>query len=117
MVTVAGAKGVGGRNQECTLALANVIAGSNRTVAVSVDTDGTDGPGGRFDEEAFAKGCTNLSGGVVDGYTAAELKEAGFDSFRSIREHDTSAPLWRTKNGVWATRNISLNDFTMVLIQ
>ena len=117
LVTVAGAKGVGGRNQEFSLALANVIAGSKRTVAVSVDTDGTDGPGGRFDEEAFAKGCTNLSGGVVDGYTAAELKEAGYDSFRSIREHDTSAPLWRTKNGVWATRNISLNDFTMVLIQ
>jgi len=116
LVTVAGSKGVGGRNQEFCLSLANIIAGSKRTVAVSVDTDGTDGPGGNFDEEAFAMGCNNLSGGVVDGYTAQEAKEQGIDLFNAVKTHATSAPLWKMKSGVWATRNISLNDFSMVLI-
>ena len=116
LVTVADSKGIGGRNQEFCLALANVIAGSSRTVAVSVDTDGTDGPGGRFDEEAYALGCNNLSGGVVDGYTAQEAKDAGLNLFEAVKSHATSAPLWKLKSGVWATRNISLNDFSMVLI-
>lgn len=117
LVTVADSKGIGGRNQEFCLALANVIAGSKRTVAVSVDTDGTDGPGGNFDDEAFAKGCNNLSGGVVDGYTAQEAKALGLDLFKAVKTHATSAPLWKMKSGIWATRNISLNDFTMVLIK
>lgn len=116
LVTVADSDGVGGRNQEFCLALANIIEGSNRTVAVSVDTDGTDGPGGNFDDEAFAMGCNNLSGGVVDGYTAQEAKKLGLDLFSAVKTHATSAPLWKMKSGVWATRNISLNDFSMVLI-
>lgn len=116
LVTCGDNPGIGGRNQEFCVSLARIIAGSKRIVACSVDTDGTDGPGGNFDDEAFKNGINNLCGGVVDGYLAEEAKEKGIDLFEAQKTHATSAPLWKLNSGVNATRNISLNDFTMVLI-
>lgn len=116
LVTCGDNPGVGGRNQEFCVSLAQTIAGSKRIVACSVDTDGTDGPGGNFDDEAFSKGINNLCGGVVDGYLAQEAKDEGINLFTAQKTHATSAALWKLKSGVNATRNISLNDFTMVLI-
>lgn len=46
VVTVDKYQGIGGRNQEYVLAAASKIAGSKGIVITSVDTDGTDGPGG-----------------------------------------------------------------------
>ena len=52
VVTVGKEKGIGGRNQEFVLAAALKIAGSENIVVGSVDTDGTDGPGTQFMNEA-----------------------------------------------------------------
>jgi glycerate 2-kinase len=48
VVTVGKGTGMGGRNQEFALSAAMRIAGSERIVIGSVDTDGTDGPGKQF---------------------------------------------------------------------
>jgi glycerate-2-kinase len=74
-------------------------------VVGSVDTDGSDGPGGGFDPEATAAGCLCLSGGVVDGYTVEEAAAQGVDVSAALRTHATSAALWKLKSGVWATQN------------
>jgi len=72
--------GFGGRNQELVLAAAPRIAGSKNTVIGSVDSDGTDGP-------------TNVAGGIVDGYTAERIQQAGFDLAEELRRHNSSPVL------------------------
>jgi len=61
-VTLRG-NGLGGRNQEFTLAAALDIAGLKRIVVLSGGTDGTDGP-------------TDAAGAIADGYTLARSPEA-----------------------------------------
>lgn len=115
-VAVNGEKGIGGRNQEFALSGAEIIEGSSRIVIGAADTDGTDGPGGRFDEEAWEMGCRNLTGGIVDGYTAGEAKERGICLKKALAGHDTSGPLWRLDSGIWAIQNISIQDLIVLLI-
>ena len=61
-VTIKG-DGLGGRNQEFTLAAALEIAGLDRVVVFSAGTDGTDGP-------------TDAAGAIADGQTLARKPEA-----------------------------------------
>ncbi len=61
-VTIQG-DGLGGRNQEFTLAAALEIAGLDRVVVFSAGTDGTDGP-------------TDAAGAIADGRTLARDTEA-----------------------------------------
>jgi glycerate 2-kinase len=61
-VTIQG-DGLGGRNQEFTLAAALEIAGLDRVVVFSAGTDGTDGP-------------TDAAGAIADGQTLARKPEA-----------------------------------------
>ena len=61
-VTIQG-DGLGGRNQEFTLAAALEIAGLDRVVVFSAGTDGTDGP-------------TDAAGAIADGRTLARNTEA-----------------------------------------
>jgi len=112
LVTVGDQKGVGGRNQEYCLAAVKWLAGSEKVVIGSVDTDGTDGPGGFFAEGA----PTCLAGGIVDGYTQAEADEKGVDIVTALKTHGTSAALWALGSGVDAEHNISLTDLTVTLI-
>ena len=113
LVTVGKASGVGGRNQEFCLSAAMRIKGSEKIVIGSVDTDGTDGPGGLNLEGAPE--C--LGGGIVDGYTAIEADEKGVDIFEYLKDHAASEPLWKLGSGLEIKRGISTNDITVTLIR
>lgn len=114
VVTVGKGGGIGGRNQEFALAAAGRIAGSARIVIASVDTDGTDGPGGRLHEGEDSSIC--LAGGIVDGYTAHTARINGIDIEDALRRHDTTPTLMGLGSGIRAEPNISLNDLTVALI-
>ena len=115
VVTVGREKGMGGRNQEYCIAAASAIAKSKNVVMASVDSDGTDGPGCQFCEEAL-EGVTCLAGGVVDGETLREANEQGVDLVEAQKRHNTSPALYKLASGVVATPNISINDLTITLI-
>ncbi len=117
LVSVGKNGGVGGRNQECALTAATVIAGNPRVVVGAADTDGTDGPGGTFHEEATEMGVRALSGGIVDGYTMQEAKAKGVDVKKALETHSTSNALWQLDSGLWATQNISLQDIVVAVVQ
>lgn len=112
IVTVDKYRGIGGRNQEYVLAAAKKISGSKRIVIASVDTDGTDGPGGL--NIPGAPGC--LGGGIVDGDTVAKLQERKLDLETAIRCHDTSGILWQSDCGCVVEQNISMNDLSIIMI-
>ena len=114
VVTVGKENGIGGRNQEHALAAAVHIAGNERIVIGSVDSDGTDGPGTQLVEGC--EGIPSLAGGIVDGQTLAEARERGVDVDEALRHHDTTRALCALDSGVVATRNISMNDLTVALI-
>lgn len=116
LVTVGQESGVGGRNQECALSAAMVLAGNSKVVIGCADTDGTDGPGGYFCEEATQLGITALTGGIVDGYTKEEAERLGINIPSCLKRHNTSLPLWRLHSGIWATQNISVQDLVVVLV-
>ena len=114
LVTVGKETGVGGRNQEFCLSAAGVIAGSERIVIGSVDTDGTDGPGCQFSQGGETIPC--LAGAIVDGTTHARVRAAGLDYDAELKRHNTTLPLWKSQSGVLATHNISINDLGVTLI-
>lgn len=112
VVTVGSETGVGGRNQEYCLAAALRIAGTEGIVFGAVDTDGTDGPGGL--DLPGAPGC--LAGAIVDGKTAAEARNAGFDLWDALKTHGTSEPLWKLGCGVEAEHCVSALDLRIILL-
>lgn len=115
VVTVGNEEGIGGRNQEYALSAALGISGSKNTVIASVDTDGTDGPGTQF--FTGPDGMPHcLAGGIVDGETVAEAREAGISLDEEMKRHNTSPVLWKLENGVMATPSISLVDLTVALV-
>ena len=114
LVTVGAENGVGGRNQEYALSAATRIAGHPHIVMAGVDTDGTDGPGGCFADDDGDVPC--LAGGIVDGDTVAEAHALGVDIVAALRRHDTSPALWKLKNGIVATQNISLTDLGVTVV-
>lgn len=116
IVTVDKSLGVGGRNQEFALSGAMLIDKNERIAMGAVDTDGTDGPGGNFDDEAYKNGIVNLAGGIVDGETMTEAAEAGVNVLAAIRDHATSGALWKLNSGVHARQCISINDIALTLI-
>jgi glycerate-2-kinase len=79
-----------------------------------VDTDGTDGPGGCFAEDAAGIPC--LAGGIVDGQTVAQAEAAGVDLWAAVGHHNTSQALWKLDSGIAATPNIALGDLGVTLI-
>ena len=115
IVTVGKETGIGGRNQEFCLGAAEAIAGNKNIIIGSVDTDGTDGPGTQYGGGvAGMPDC--LAGGVVDGETMNEAKQAGVNVSEELKRHNTSPPLWKLKSAVLATPNISLVDLTVALV-
>lgn len=79
-VTLRGS-GRGGPNQEYALALAIALAGEPGIVALSGDTDGTDGGGGE---------PTDPAGALVDPQTLTRAAEIGLDPARSLAENDST---------------------------
>ncbi len=115
VVTVGKETGIGGRNQEFCLSAAGPIAGSKNIVIGSVDTDGTDGPGTQYG--GGVPGMPDcLAGGIVDGETMGEAKQAGLSVVEELKRHNTSPPLWKLNSAVNATPNISLIDLTVALV-
>lgn len=114
VVTVGKESGIGGRNQEYVLEASLAISGSRNIMMAAVDTDGTDGPGGRSSDPVDEAEC--LAGGIVDGTTADQAQELGIDLVSALRQHNTSEALWQMGSGITVTRNISLADLVVTLI-
>jgi len=74
-VTICG-RGLGGRNQEFTLAAAIAIDGLTDAVILSGGTDGTDGP-------------TDAAGAIADGTTVSRARTSGIEPERYLRENDS----------------------------
>lgn len=74
-VTVRGG-GLGGRNQELTLAFALAVEGLDGVTLLSAGTDGSDGP-------------TEAGGAWVDGRSAAEARALGIDPQRYLDNNDS----------------------------
>lgn len=79
-VTLAGASGRGGRNQELALAAAREIAGSPDELVLALATDGEDGP-------------TRAAGALVDGTTWEAIRRAGIDPDVALARHDSHPAL------------------------
>ena len=114
LVTVGEEDGVGGRNQEYALGAALILPETHHVVMGSVDTDGTDGPGGRFADDQGDIRC--LAGGIVDGQTMAEASALGLSIHEALRTHAASDALWRLKSGIVAEQNISVGDLDVTLV-
>jgi hydroxypyruvate reductase len=74
-VSVTG-KGKGGRNQDFCLALAPLINGLDRVVALSAGTDGTDGP-------------TDAAGVIVDSTTLSRTENLGLNIEQALANNDS----------------------------
>jgi len=114
LVTVGKEEGIGGRNQEFVLSAARRIEGSENIIMGAVDSDGTDGPGTQFFKAEEEIPC--LAGGIVDGMTVEEAKEAGINIVEELKKHNTTPALWKLKSGIVATPNISVGDLSVTLI-
>ena len=96
--------GTGGPNQEFALTLAVELDGVDGWAALAADTDGNDGP-------------TDAAGGLVDGGTAAKMREAGVDPAVAPEEHDARAAL--EAGGallVTGPTGTNVNDLRVVLV-
>jgi glycerate 2-kinase len=74
-VTVTG-KGLGGRNQEISLASASKVGGMDGVVVASLSTDGVDGP-------------TDAAGAIVDGKTMSRAAEMNLNPEEFLAENDS----------------------------
>ncbi len=74
-VTVTG-KGLGGRNQEISLAAALKMGGMDGVVVASLNTDGVDGP-------------TDAAGAIVDGEIMSRAEEMGLNPEEFLAENDS----------------------------
>ena len=82
-VSVADARGCGGRNQEFALAVAQQLSGSG-WVLLAAGTDGVDGP-------------TEAAGGLIDGRTAGRIGKRALA--RALADHDSFTALGRAPAG------------------
>ena len=97
-------EGTGGPNQEFVLTLAVELDGVKGWAAFAADTDGNDGP-------------TDAAGGLVDGGTAAKMREAGVDPAGALEENDAGAAL--EAGGALLTTGptgTNVNDLRVVLV-
>jgi hydroxypyruvate reductase len=96
--------GTGGPNQEFALTLAVELDGVGGWAALAADTDGNDGP-------------TDAAGGLVDGGTAAKMREAGVDPAAALEGNDARAAL--EAGGallVTGPTSTNVNDLRVVLV-
>ncbi|WP_273844604.1 glycerate kinase type-2 family protein [Rubrobacter calidifluminis] len=103
-VTVSG-EGTGGPNQEFALALALALEGVDGWAALSVDTDGADGP-------------TDAAGGLVDGETAARIRAASLDPRDALSRNDVH-PALEAADALLITgpTGTNVNDLRIVLVR
>ena len=97
--------GLGGRNQELALSAAPLLAGLENCCVFSVGSDGTDGP-------------TDAAGGYVDGTTDQELRDRGWDVFRTLSQNDAYHAL-KAVDGLIVTgpTGTNVNDVAVALVR
>lgn len=96
--------GKGGRNQELALSAAQGIDGLDNVLVFSLGSDGTDGP-------------TDAAGGMVDGRTAALLREQGLSIPQVLEENDAYHALGRVDGLIFTgPTGTNVNDVAAVLI-
>jgi len=102
-VTLKG-KGLGGRNQEFSLAAAMDIAGCGRIVVFSAGTDGTDGP-------------TDAAGAIADSTTIERAESMGLKPGRFLEEND-SYHFFRQLEDLFITgpTNTNVMDLRIMLV-
>lgn len=101
--------GRGGPNQEYALALAIALRGEPGIVALSGDTDGTDGGGGE---------ATDPAGAIIDDTTLARAAALGLDPDRCLADNDSTgffAPLGDLLETGPTLTNV--NDCRVILIE
>ncbi len=98
-------RGLGGRNQELTLAAAEGIAGLPGAAVFSVGSDGTDGP-------------TDAAGGYADGDTVPALAAAGLSIRDALADNDAYHALSRV-GGLIVTgpTGTNVNDVAVALLR
>ncbi len=96
--------GKGGPNQELALGFARKVSGSKGVCAISVDTDGTDGP-------------TDAAGGLVSADTWERIEKSGLDPLRELRNHNAYEAL-KAGNALVITgpTDTNVNSLAVVLI-
>lgn len=97
--------GLGGRNQELSLAAAPGIAGMEGAAVFSVGSDGTDGP-------------TDAAGGYVDGGTQAALAAKGLNVHDVLADNDAYHAL-KAVDGLIVTgpTGTNVNDVAVALVR
>lgn len=97
--------GTGGRNQELALSAALGIEGLCNALVASAGSDGTDGP-------------TDAAGGIVDGFTAAEMRRRGVSPARALENNDSYLAL-RAADALFFTgpTGTNVNDLSLVLLR
>ena len=97
--------GKGGRNQELALSAALGIEGLCNVLVASAGSDGTDGP-------------TDAAGGIVDGFTAAEMRRRGVSPERALEDNDSYHAL-RAADALFFTgpTGTNVNDLSLVLLR
>jgi len=96
--------GIGGRNQEVTLAAAPLIEESPQIVVASMDSDGTDGP-------------TDAAGGIVDGYTIARAKVAAVDVLDALHRDNAFSALTTLGDAILTgARGTSAQDLRVLYV-
>lgn len=104
VVTVGNATGRGGRNQEFALTAAWRIEGIRSIVVASADSDGADGP-------------TGAAGAIVDGYTQARAKEAGFDLSEELANHNAYPVLEALGDTIYTgIRTTNVRDLRVIYV-
>ncbi len=86
-VAIVGKPGKGGPNQETALGFVSKLYTSRNVACVSVDTDGTDGPG-------------DIAGGIVDATTRGRAATLGLNLAQSLKEHDSSTVLLALEDAI-----------------
>lgn len=103
-VTINGACGAGGPNQEFAAAAAIEISGQPGIVVVSMDTDGTDGP-------------TDLAGAIVDGSSLPRARKSGLDLGQALRNHNVAPVLQILGESILTGHTgTNINDLKVILV-
>ena len=97
--------GLGGRNQEIALAAAEELRGVRNAALISVGSDGTDGP-------------TDAAGGMVDGGTAARLRERGLSIHQVLADNDAYHALAQADGLIFTgPTGTNVNDVSVALLK
>lgn len=103
-VTITGAAGKGGPNQEFVLGAALPLAGTHQVVVASLGTDGTDGP-------------TDCAGGMADGYTLERTHNKGIDLFTQLVTHNSYEVLTSLEDAIFTgPTGTNVMDFRLFVI-